>query len=44
MRGTALKMASDRGCLEFVQILLQAGADPDLTGTCVELQSWRCQV
>ena len=32
MRGTALKMASDRGCLQIVERLLNTGANPDLTG------------
>ena len=32
LRGTALKMAAHRGCLEVVKALLEAGADPNLTG------------
>ena len=31
-RGTALKMASERGCCLIVELLLQSGANPDLTG------------
>ena len=31
-RGTALKMAADRGAVPLVQLLLDAGADPDIAG------------
>ena len=31
-RGTALKMASDRGCSLTVKLLLESGANPNLTG------------
>lgn len=33
-RGSALKMAADRGAVPLVQLLLDAGADPDIAGTC----------
>ena len=32
LKGTALKMASERGCLPIVRSLLEAGADPLKTG------------
>lgn len=33
LKGTALKMAAHRGCVEVVRVLLEAGANPNLTGT-----------
>ena len=32
LRGTALKMATEHGCLQYVKIILNGGANPDLTG------------
>ena len=36
LKGTALKMAAQRGCVEVVKVLLEAGANPNITGTFFE--------
>ncbi len=41
LRGTALKLAAHRGCLDVVKVLLDAGADPNLTGTVLVVDTNR---